>query len=60
MRDLLKFYRLSDASFYDHINTIYQFGKPFLDKKMSIFEEYGALKNNINTFGLKNISNQEL
>ena len=43
-RDLLKFYRLSDATFYDHINTIYQFIKPFLDNKMSIFEEYGAFK----------------
>ena len=35
----LKFYRLSDATFYDYINTIYQFIKPFLDNKMSIFEE---------------------
>ena len=26
-RDLLKFYRLSDATFYDCINTIYQFIK---------------------------------
>ena len=26
------------------INTIYQFIKPFLDNKMSIFEEYGAFK----------------
>ena len=26
-------YRLSDATFYDHINTIYQFIKPFLNKK---------------------------
>ena len=25
---------------YDCINTIYQFIKPFLDNKMSIFEEY--------------------
>ena len=41
-RDSLKFYRLSDATFYDRINTIYQFIKPFLDKKMSIFKEYGA------------------
>ena len=24
--------------------TIYQFIKPFLDKKISIFEEYGAFK----------------
>ena len=29
----MKFYRLSGAIFYDHINTIYQFIKPFLDKK---------------------------
>ena len=40
-RDKLKFYRLSGATFYDCINTIYQF-KPFLDNKMSIFEKYGA------------------
>ena len=33
MRDLLKFYRLSDATVYDRIKTIYQFIKPFLDKK---------------------------
>ena len=42
-RDSLKFYRLSDATFYD-CNTIYQFIKPFLDNKMSIFEEYGVFK----------------
>ena len=29
---------------YDCINTINQFIKPFLDNKMSIFEEYGAFK----------------
>ena len=29
----MKFYRLSDATYYDRINTIYQFIKPFLDKK---------------------------
>ena len=29
----MNFYRLSDATFYDGINTIYQFIKPFLDKK---------------------------
>ena len=40
----MKFYRLSGATFYDCINTIYQFIKPFLDDKMSIFEEYGAFK----------------
>ena len=28
----------------DCINTIHQFIKPFLDNKMSIFEEYGAFK----------------
>ena len=33
----LKFYRLSDATFYDHTNTIYQFMKPFLDKKCLFF-----------------------
>ena len=37
MRDLLKFYRMSGATFYKCINTIYQFIKPFLDNKMSIF-----------------------
>ena len=46
-RDLLKFYRLSGATFYDCINTIYQFITPFLDNKMSIFEEYGAFKTNL-------------
>ena len=33
----MKFYRLSDATFYDCINTIYQFIKPFLDKKKVYF-----------------------
>ena len=41
---LTEFYRLSGATFYDCINTIYQFIKPFLDNKMPIFEEYGAFK----------------
>ena len=36
-RDQLKFYRLSGATFYDRINSIYQFIKPFLDNRMSIF-----------------------
>ena len=40
----LKFHRLSDATFYDYINTIYQFSKPFLDDKMSTFEECRAYK----------------
>ena len=39
----LKFYRLPGATFYDCINTIYQFIKPFLDNKMSVFLGiYGA------------------
>ena len=43
----MKFYRLSGSTFYNCINTIYLFIKPFLDNKMSdnkmsIFEEYGA------------------
>ena len=38
---------MSGATFYDSINTctIYQSIKPFLDNKMSTFEEYGALTN---------------
>ena len=38
----MKFYRLSDVTFYDCINTIYQFIKPFLENKKYIFKEYGA------------------
>ena len=40
----MKFCRLWSATFYDCINTIYQFVKPFLDNKMSIFEEYVTCK----------------
>ena len=40
----MKFYRLSGATFYDCITSIYQFIKPSLVNKMSIFEEYGAFK----------------
>ena len=40
----MKFYRLSGATFYDCIDTQYQFIKHFSDNKMSIFEEYGAFK----------------
>ena len=36
-RDLLKFYRLSGATFYACVNTIFQFIKDFLDDKISIF-----------------------
>ena len=47
----MKFYRLSDATFYDDINTIYQFIKPFWDKKkMPIFEKYGHKKNSTLSF----------
>ena len=44
LRDLLKFYRLSGTTIYGCINIIYQFIKPFLDNKKSIFEEYGAFQ----------------
>ena len=44
-RELTEIYRLSGATVYDYINTIYQFFKPFMDHKMSIFEEYGAFNN---------------
>ena len=41
---LTEILRLSGATFYDCIDTMYQFIKPFLDNKMSIFEGYGAFK----------------
>ena len=40
----VKFYRLSGATFYDCIDTIYRFIKHFLDNKMYISEEYGAFR----------------
>ena len=40
----MKFYRLSDATFYGHINTIYQFIKPFLDKKCLFLRNTELLK----------------
>ena len=41
----LTIYKLAGATCYDRINTIYQFIKPFSDKKkLSIFEDYGAFK----------------
>ena len=36
----MKFYTLSDATFYARINIF----KPFMVNIMSIFEEYGAFK----------------
>ena len=55
MRDYLKFYRLSGATLYDYINTIYQFIKSLLDNKMTIFEEYRAIKKKTN----KTIANKK-
>ena len=41
----MKFYGLSDATFYDRIDTINQLITPFLHKKcIFFFEEYGAFK----------------
>ena len=40
----LKFYRLSDATFYDRINTIYHFIKPFLDQKCLFVRNMEPLK----------------
>ena len=48
----MKFYKLSGAKFYDCINSIYQFIKPYLDGKMSIFVKCGAFKQHL-------ISNQK-
>ena len=39
---------LEQETNYDCINTIYQFVKPFLDNKMSMFEEYGAFNSSNN------------
>ena len=41
--DKLKFYRLSGATFYDCINTIYEFIKPFLDEKCLFFRNMEPL-----------------
>ena len=43
MRDLLKFYRLLGDTFYVCINTIHQYITPFLNNKMSIFEDMEPL-----------------
>ena len=40
----MKVYMLSGTTFYDCINTIYQFIEPFLDSKRPISEEYRAFK----------------
>ena len=46
-RDYLKFYRLSNATFYDHINTIYINLLNLSWIKNVYFEEYGAFDQNI-------------
>ena len=50
----MKFYRLSGATFYDYVNTIYQFIEPFLDNEMSILRnmELLRLKFRVNKSGL--------
>ena len=44
MWDLLKYYRLSDATFYDPSNNIYKFIKICLGWKNVYFEGYEAFK----------------
>ena len=39
------------STFYDCMNTLSQSIKPFLDNKMSIFEEYGALNKGVSPLG---------
>ena len=41
------------ATFYDCINTTYQFFKPFSDNKTSDFEEYGVLRVNSSFQGIQ-------
>ena len=41
------FYRLSDATFYDRINTIYQFIKSFLDKNALFLRNMEPLKGEV-------------
>ena len=51
----MNFYRLSNATFYDCINTIYQFIKPFLDKKYLFWEKSRAF-NDVITFSDVNLN----
>ena len=46
---LTKFYWLSDSTFYDCINTMYQFIKPFLDEKDEECLFLRNMKTSINT-----------
>ena len=40
---LTEFYMLSEATFYDSINNIYQFIKPFLDKMSRLLQNMEPL-----------------
>ena len=46
--------------FYDRINTIYQFIKPFLDNKMSIFEEMEPLSHQYSSYEKLSMHNNQL
>ena len=54
-RDLLNLYRLLGVTFYDCINTIYQFIKSFLDKKNVYFWGIWSLKRNKKGLSMSNI-----
>ena len=58
MRDSLKFYRLSDAIFYDRIFffTTYQFTKPFLDTKCLFLKNMEPLIYNTICLALKEVA----
>ena len=43
-KTLIEINRLSRATFYDCLNTIYQFIKSFLENEMSVFKEYGSFE----------------
>ena len=49
-RDKLKFCRLSDATFYDRITSIYKFIKPFLDKNCLLFRNIKPLTLSVPNF----------
>ena len=44
----MKFYKLSDATLYDFINTIYQFTEPFFDKNVYLLRKMEPLKVKLN------------
>ena len=55
---LIQRYANINQRYDDCINTISQFIKPFLDNKMSIFEEYGAFNKYVHNKYLYNWSIQ--